>query len=248
MVETVESRRGQTGPGANSFKVYTAGSIFTQHDLLANVHIKKSVWRQSNGRFELVLPQSKELRDLDRADLAAHIRNLDLAQVLGSDAFLARFDGLEPDAGVVVEFMLAKFVAKPTVILRSDSRRSVDGLDEPYNLMLKNWPRSVEVRFDSIMKYAGWFAEERGNLTIEGTVQAGMEAEFRTVQRGVDEIARGIIQALHAVLELPSPYPPEYREIVYRAARHLPGAGFDQLVSEQELDRLLERLDKAGAL
>lgn len=100
----------------------------------------------------------------------------------------------------------------------------------------------------SFIRYVGWFAEERGNLAIEGTVQAGMEAEFRTAERGVDEIARGIIQALHAVLELPSSFPPEYREIVYRAARILPGAGFDQLVSEEELDRLLERLDKGGAL
>lgn len=44
MVDTVESCGAQRGAGANSFKVYTAGGAFTQHDLLANVHIKESVW------------------------------------------------------------------------------------------------------------------------------------------------------------------------------------------------------------
>ena len=65
----------------NKYSVYAAGGIFTQHDLTTNVLIKDSVWKQSKGKFELVLPQSKELRDIDRPDIAAYIRNVDLFQV-----------------------------------------------------------------------------------------------------------------------------------------------------------------------
>ena len=99
----------------NKYTVYAAGGIFTQHDLAMNVFIKDSVWKQSHGKFELVLPQSKELRELDRPDIAAYIRNVDLAYVVKSDLLLARFDGLELDAGTLIEFMLAKFLGKPTV-------------------------------------------------------------------------------------------------------------------------------------
>jgi len=138
----------------NKYTVYAAGGIFTQHDLATNVFIKDSVWRQSDGKFELVLPQSKELRELARPDIAAYIRNVDLAQVVKSDLFLARFDGLELDAGTIIEFMLAKFLGKPTVILRCDSRRlGGESLDEPYNLMVKNWPRTTEVHYDSLIKF-----------------------------------------------------------------------------------------------
>ena len=106
----------------NKYTVYAAGGIFTQHDLATNVFIKDSVWKLSNGKFELVLPQSKELRKLDRPDNAAYIRNVDLIQVVKSDLVIARFDGLELDAGTVIEFMLAKFLGKPTVILRCGLR------------------------------------------------------------------------------------------------------------------------------
>jgi hypothetical protein len=49
----------------NKYTVYAAGGIFTQHDLATNVFIKDAVWKLSNGKFELALPQSKELRELE---------------------------------------------------------------------------------------------------------------------------------------------------------------------------------------
>jgi nucleoside 2-deoxyribosyltransferase len=88
-----------------SYQVYAAGGLFTQHELTTNVLIKEAVWQLSNGKYELILPQSKELRDLDRPDIAAFIRNADLLQVTEADAVLARFDGVELDAGTLVEYM-----------------------------------------------------------------------------------------------------------------------------------------------
>ena len=54
--------------------VYAAGGLFTQYELAMNVLIKEAVWRLSGGRFQLFLPQSRELRELDRPDVKAYIR------------------------------------------------------------------------------------------------------------------------------------------------------------------------------
>ena len=233
----------------NKYTVYAAGGIFTQHDLATNVFIKDAVWKLSNGKFELALPQSKELRELDRSDIAAYIRNVDLIQVIKSDLFIARFDGLELDAGTIIEFMLAKFLGKPTVILRCDSRRlGGESLDEPYNLMVKNWPRTTEVHFDSLIKFAGGFAEEWKMLGNVSTFQTTIKAELKTVMRGIDEIAQQIIGGLETVLEMKSPYPDEYQEIVYEIIRHSPGSGFEQLISDEDLTTLVQKFRKSGTL
>lgn len=237
------------GTSAESYTVYAAGGIFTQHDLATNVFMKDSVWRQSNGKFELVLPQSKELRELDRTDIAAYIRNVDLVQVLKSDIFMARFDGLELDAGVVVEFMVAKFLGKPAVVLRCDSRRlGGENIDEPYNLMVKNWPRTVEIHFDSLLKFIAVYAEEWKKLGNIETFQTTIKAELQTVMKGIDEIALRLIQGLETALEMKSPYPDEYQEIVYKVIRYSPGSGFEQLLSVEGLEELVEKFRKTGTL
>ena len=231
------------------YSVYVAGGLFTQHELATNVFIKDSVWRQSKGRFELVLPQSKELRELDRPDIAAYIRNVDLAYIVRSDLIIARFDGLELDAGTVCEFMLAKFLGKPTVILRSDSRGfGGKTLDEPYNLMVKNWPRTAEVHYDSLIKFTGRFAEERKNFGDVPTIQTTINAELKTIMMGIDQLAQRIIGGLETVLEMKSPYPVEYQEIVYKIIRHSPGSGFEQLISEEDLTTLVQNFKKSGTL
>lgn len=239
----------ESSTSANSYTVYAAGNIFAQHDLATNVFIKDSVWRQSQGKFELILPQSKELRELDRPDLAAYIRNADLAQVVKADICLARFDGLELDAGTVIEFMLAKFLGKPAVIWRCDSRR-LEGveLDEPYNLMVKNWPRTVEIQFNSLYYYIGGFAEESKKWGDLETFQTTLKAELKTVINGIDTIAQKIIAGLEAVLELESPYPDEYQEMVYKAARFLPGCSFEQLLSEEEVEAYVKKFRITGTL
>lgn len=248
-VKTHSEFHVETGKSDQTYLIYTAGGIFTQHDLATNVFIKDAVWKKSKGKFELILPQSKELRNVDRSDLAAYIRNVDLLQVVKTDMFLARFDGLELDAGTVLEFMLAKFLGKATVILRCDSRRlGGDNLDEPYNLMVKNWPRTVEVHIDSLINYVGAFAQESERLGNGETFQTTMRAELNTVQKGIDEIASKITEGLEAALKLKSPYPDEYKEIVYQASRYSPGGGFDHLLTENDLTEIIQRLRKNDTL
>jgi nucleoside 2-deoxyribosyltransferase len=231
------------------FMVYFAGGLFTQHDLATNVLIKEAVWRLSDGRFQAYLPQSKEARDLDRPDIETFIRNQDLLAVVRCDIILARFDGLELDSGTVIEFAMAKSLGKPTVILRSDTRRSSDkALDDPYNLMLKGWSRTLEIHTDSFLSYAGFLSRKRQAQSDRESFQITMEAELEAVQKSTDEIAAHIIAGLEAVLKLKSPFPPEYQEVVYRASRYCPGSGFDQLLTEDELAIIIQRLRKNGTL
>ena len=217
--------------------------------MATNVLIKEAVWRLSNGKFQLILPQFRELRELDRPDVEAYLRNIDLLEVVTADILLARFDGLELDSGTVVEFAMAKNLGKPTVILRCDFRRlSGIGVGEPYNLMVKNWPRTVELHLHSNMVWAALLAEERQILGNHAPFQATMKAELGMVQKSVDEIAKQVIAAMEAVLEMESPYPPEYQEVVYKAARISPGSGFDQILTASELDQTIQRLRDNGTL
>jgi len=218
---------------------------FTQHELGTNILIKEAVWRLSNGKSQLILPQSVEVKKFE----AAYLRNVNLLDVMRADIMMTRFDGPELDSGTVVEFVMAKSLGKPTVILRCDYRHlSGTGIDEPYNLMARNWPRTVEVHIDSIVSYVGLLAEERQTLGDTVTFETTLKAELNTIQKGVDEIAQKIVDGLEAVIKLKSPYPPEYREVVYKALRYSPGSGFDQLFTENELDETIQRLKENGTL
>ena len=231
------------------YMVYAAGGLFTQDELATNILIKEAVWRLSNGKFQLILPQSRELQELDRPDVEAYIRNDDLLQVVKADIVLARFDGLELDSGTVVEFVTAKYLGKPTVILRTDFRRqSCTGLAEPYNLMVKNWPRTNYIHLHSYMIWADLLEKERQTSDDHESFQTTMRNELSLIQKSTDDIAAQVIAGMEAVLKMKSPYPPEYQMAVYKAARYSLGSGFDQMLTISELDEIIQRLRKNGAL
>ena len=162
---------------------------------------------------------------------------------------LAQYGGDPGKQGTVVEFSTAKSLGKPTVILRSDFRRvSFADLCEPCNLMVKNWPRTVEVQLSSYEIWADLFNEECQGLGDSDTLQGMMKAELGTTQKSLDEVAKQVIAGLEAVIEMKSPYPSEYQEVVYRAARFSPGSGFDQLLTASELGKIIQRLRRNGTL
>ncbi|NIM95076.1 MAG: hypothetical protein GTO18_15360 [Anaerolineales bacterium] len=240
--------RGATN-SEGPYIVYSAGGLFTQDELATNILLKESVCKLSSGKFQLFLPQSRELQELDRPDVEAYIRNTDLLEVVKADIILARFDGLELDSGTVVEFAMAKCLGKPTVILRSDFRRvSFAGLSEPYNLMVKNWPRTVEVQLNSFEIWADIFTEECQRLGDSDTLQGMLKAELGTIQKSLDEVAKQVIAGLEAVIEMKSPYPPEYQEVVYQASRYSPGSGFSELMTKSKLEEIVQRLRRNGTL
>lgn len=243
---------GSTTGAANAvgpFTIYSAGGLFTQDELTTNVLIKEAVWRLSGGKFQLVLPQSREMKELDHPNIEAFIRNDDLLQLITADMLLARFDGLELEAGTVVEYMTAKFLGKPTVILRADFR-SVNFIDpcEPYNLMVKNWPRTAQVHLHSYMLWASLMEQQHQEYAEDKSPEAKLKVEMGLIQKSVDEIATQVIDAFEEVLEMPSPYPPEYQETVYKALRFSLGSGFDQMLTESELEQTIQRFRKNGTL
>lgn len=232
-----------------SYTIYSAGGLFTQDELATNILLKEAVSRLSDGKFQLFLPQSREIQELDRPDVEAYIRNTDLLEVMRADIILVRFDGLELDSGTVVEFVVAKILGKPSVILRSDFRRtSCTGLSEPYNLMIKNWPRNVEVHFNSYELWAELFAKERHSSGDMGGFKSMMQAELGTVKASIDVIARKVIAGFEAVLEMGSPYPYEHQQQVYEALRFSIGSGFEELLTESELEEILQGLSDKGTL
>lgn len=246
---SVDERGERTARHRGPYSIYVAGGLFTQHDLATNVFLKEAIARMSAGKYQFILPQSKEMRELDRPDAAASIRNIDLMLAISADILLARFDGLELDSGTVVEFMVAKALGKPALVLRCDFRGLFsDSLDAPYNLMVRSWPRTVEVHVPSLISYATTFAAASLGDDVDDWFQATLDVELRSVQEGLDEIALKIIAGLDAVLEMASPYPPAYQEMLYQAMRHMPGGGFEQLLSEEAVADLLERLRRHGTL
>jgi len=247
--KAVDATPGAGNTVGGPYLVYSAGGLFTQHELATNVLIKEAVWRLSGGRFQLLLPQSRELQVFDRPDVDAYIRNEDLGWVVSADIILARFDGVELDSGTVVEFAVAKSLGKPVVILRCDFRGlSGIGRTDPYNLMVKNWPRTVEVHLDSFALWAGMLVDERQAAGSADTFEGAMETELGVLDKSVDEMARRVIDGLEAVLAIKSPYPAEYQEKVYEAFRFCPGSGFDELLTAGELDKIVQRLKRNGTL
>ncbi|MYK99823.1 MAG: hypothetical protein F4014_13800 [Gemmatimonadetes bacterium] len=129
-----------------TFTVYFAGDLFDHKHLAGNELLAGAVDRRSGGRYACVLPQ-----DLEQATgRMVDIRNQDLMQVMACDLGLFNFDGTDLDSGTVVEFMMAKMLDIPSVLLRSDFRASGDQEREgdDWNLMCSFYPRSRKVQLN----------------------------------------------------------------------------------------------------
>lgn len=130
-------------------KVYFAGELFSLKHLLGNAVLANSIEKISKSRYVCVLPQSLEQRDTTPKS----IRDQDITALLDSDVALFNFDGsTDVDSGTIVEFMIAKFLDIPSVIVRTDFRRAGDGSD-PWNLMMSFYPRTKSIITDSISGY-----------------------------------------------------------------------------------------------
>ena len=234
------------------YTVYAAGGMFSEHELTTNILIKENIWRLSQEKYYLILPQSMET---NISSSAVSNRDHSLLELLKADLVLARFDGLELDSGTAVEFAAAKSLGKPAVILRSDYRLvSTDkeqallrGLDEPYNLMVKNWPRTVEVFIQSLPDYILAMHEEYQKTGMQISYQSRLKSEMKIMQENLEKISLAIIKGLDKALELVSPFPEECRELVYKAFRYAPGKSFSELISEDNLEKVLQRLKQNGS-
>jgi len=218
---------------AAALTVYFAGPLFSHTDLIGNALLASYIAHASVGRYVCVLPQDLAQTTAQPVD----IRNQDLQQVMTCDLALFNFDGSELDSGTVVEFMFAKFLDIPAVLLRSDFRAAGDqGQDgEAWNLMCSFYPRTKIVQCNAM----AWYQQAR---QAGGTLQD-------ILQRLYERIAAVVVQSLDAVRhEPPVPKgPPADVESLYRWALRFPGGGFEaSCAASLCIDRLVAEKREKG--
>ncbi len=124
----------------DGIRIYWGGDLFDHKDLSGNVLLAEAVRQLSGGRYIPVLPQESEANKERTMD----IRDSDYSLLLSCDAMLANFDGPDLDSGTVAEFMFAKMLDYPALLLRTDFRRQSESSSspDPWNLMCSGFPRS----------------------------------------------------------------------------------------------------------
>ena len=172
------------------YTVYFAGDLFDHKHLIGNALLAEAIARHSDRRYTCVIPQDLE----QSTGRAADIRNQDLKQVMACDLGLFNFDGTDLDSGTVVEFMMAKFLDIPAVVLRSDFRSSgdQDKDGDDWNLMCSFYPRVRQVRFNAM----AWYQEARAGAADTGDCPDRLYAR----------IAAAVIEQLDAVRAEPPGY------------------------------------------
>ncbi len=202
----------------HSFSVYMAGALFDHKDLVGNALLAEHINRISQGRYGCVLPQNMDMTDSPPED----IRNQDLKGLIRSDLSIFNFDGTELDSGTVVEFMVAKFLDIPSVIIRSDFRSSGDqGKDgDDWNLMCSFYPRTRVIRFNAMAVY-----QEAVRKT---------ECIDDAVQELYGKMSSVIIENLDSTRRMPPLLKGKQRQLetLYNWAVKFPGGSFEALCSE----------------
>ena len=256
-----------------TFTVYFAGDLFDHKHLAGNAILAEAIDRRSAGRYACVVPQ-----DLEQAsERMVDIRNQDLKQVMACDLALFNFDGTDLDSGTVVEFMMAKMLDIPSVLLRSDFRASGDQEREgdDWNLMCSFYPRSKKVQFNAMAWYqdarkADGPGELQDALKADGMGGTGGPQDARKVDgpggpNGPDgmggpqgawrdrlygRIADAVIEALDAVRTEPCAFGDDEARVraVYEWATRFPGSGFDAVCGPGFVGKTIENKRRKGLL
>ncbi|MDE2846593.1 MAG: nucleoside 2-deoxyribosyltransferase [Gemmatimonadota bacterium] len=236
-----------------TYTVYFAGDLFDHKHLAGNELLARAVDRRSGGGYACVLPQ-----DLEQAsERMVDIRNQDLMQVMACDLGLFNFDGTDLDSGTVVEFVMAKMLDIPSVLLRSDFRASGDQEREgdPWNLMCSFYPRSRTVQFNAM----AWYQEARraggpgdggprDNTEDSGPGDGAPAPDWS--DRLYNRMADAVIEALDAVRAEPSAFGGDEARInaVYAWAARFPGSGFDAMCGPGFVDKTIKNKRRKGLL
>jgi nucleoside 2-deoxyribosyltransferase len=203
---------------AQSFSVYFASELFSLKHLVGNAILADAIQTKSEGRYHCFVPQDHEQRDT--TPLA--IRNQDLLHVVTSDLGLFHFDGPELDSGTVVEFMIAKMLDIPSVIIRSDFRLGGDSAISPWNLMLINYPRTEVITLDSIALYQ------------KGLHRKGLSPKNAAIVAH-EHLASLTITALDTVRTAPPILSAEQKKAAYENVRLIAGGGFESLLNDKKI-------------
>jgi len=229
---SISTATTKTRTAKKPFTVYLAGDLWTHKDLIGNALLGEYIKKVSKGRYECVLPQDLE----EPVHRTVDIRNLDLKHVMTCDMAIFNFDGANLDAGTVVEFMYAKMLDVPCLILRTDFRSAGEGGQDqdPWNLMATHWPRTQVLKLHGMVDYQ----------TSKVAKNLG-----KTILNLYRKMASQIIEGLdRARLEKPLVTDPARLRVLYDWAVQCPGAGYSDLFSESEVKGLLSKKVGKGLL
>ena len=217
----------------DQFTLYFGGSLFNHKELTGNALLAQYIEKCSGSRYRCCLPQNVE----QHTTTARDIRNQDIIQLMQCDLGLFNFDGTELDAGTVAEFMLAKFLDMPAVILRSDFRtcgeKEIGGQD--WNFMCSFYPRTRVVQFNAITAYQEALAQSQ-------TLDEAVDIYYT-------RIARQVVEEMDSVKkEQPLLKGDQKRlETLYQWALTFPGGGIEKLHSDAPpVDQVIAAKIKKG--
>ncbi len=215
--------------GDSAYSVYFAGALFDHKDLAGNALLASHIDEQSSGRYRCILPQDLEQRGVGPVE----IRDQDLKAVMECDLAIFNFDGSELDSGTVVEYMYAKLLDIPAVILRTDFRHAGDQRPEadPWNLMVSFYPRTRIAKFDGM----AWYQQSLARGGAAATVSVRYHRRIAAEVVGMLDEVRGQAPVLDGGRES--------AVAVYRWALRFAGGGLVKLMeADGSLDEAIERV------
>ena len=182
---------------------YFAGALFCHKDVVGNHLLAERIRQNSQGKYIAKLPQREE-NQLRPSPL--EIRDNDYRMLLESQMALFNFDGSDLDSGTVAEFLAARFLDIPCVLLRTDFRsagdQNADG--ENWNLMCSGYPHTRVVSVGAMELYQKHF---RAGVSVSD----GLKAFY-------DELSGILIASFEEVMKEPSCF--ASREDAERIYRH----------------------------
>ena len=199
------------------YTIYFAGQLFDHKHLAGNALLASYIDSGSQGRYQCILPQDLEQRGIGPMG----IRDQDLRAVMECDLSLFNFDGAEIPVGAVAEYMYAKMLDIPAVILRTDFRGGgdQDAEGDPWNLMVSFYPRTRILHIDGMQWYQEALAQGGDATQVSARYQRRIAVEVIGL---LDEV-RGEA----AIMEGGRPG----AESTYRWALRLAGGGLVDLVT-----------------
>lgn len=216
----------------DNISIYFAGDLFDHKHLIGNALLASYIERLSATSYRCSLPQNQEQASNRRVS----IRNQDIKAIMESDVGLFNFDGADLDSGTVVEFMIAKQLDIPVVILRTDIRHAgdQDGGGDNWNLMCSNYPRTVTVSVNAMDLY---------HQFNEHDAQEKVDAMYSS-------LSHSIIQALDVVRAIPPLTDSKVlAEDRYRWCTKYCGGGMEKLLDDESwLNDLLFRKRSLGLI
>jgi len=219
------------------YTIYFAGPLFDHKDLIGNAILSTYIDKVSEGKYRCIAPQNLE----QATDKLVDIRNQDLSYVLACDLAIFNFDGTELSSGTVVEFLYAKLLDVPSVVIRSDFRGGGDQDREGdrWNLMASFYPRTRKLEFNSME----WYQRER-KATSDG------EGVFDAADSLYRKIASLVIAELDAVIEETPLLSTEGNKAldIYKWASLFPGCDLNKLTHILDLEGIVESKKSRGLL